>query len=169
MAVTACQPRLQARQEPPAATLTPAPAPTITVLKSARTMAAGATAPFQAQAGVSLRFTASRPSVSRTRLSSSYGYAPARGYYVTFNLTIVNTGTQTVQIGPSNFVAKIPGEGRVTSYDGNAPYSGASAQLDTTAIDPGQTVRAPITFDVRRPHGTLSFVPDRSAALIWRF
>jgi hypothetical protein len=171
VAASGCQPSLHAatRRPDPPQSAAPTPRPTITVLKGARTLAAGGTAPFEAQRGVSLRLTASRPKVSRVRLSSSYGYAPAHGYYVTFTLTLVNTGTQPVQVGPSNFVARIPGEGKVTSYDGNAPYSGASAQLDTTVVDPQQTVRAPVTFDVRRPHGTLSFVPDRSAAIVWRF
>ena len=150
-------------------TTSPSPGPTITVLRSGRTLAAGLTIDFTAQAGVSLRLTASRPSASRQRLSRSYGYAPAHGYYVTFRLTVTNTGTQPVDIGPRNFVVRISGEGKVGPYDGNAPYSGASQQLDATQLDPGQTVRAPLTFDVRRPHGTLQFVPDRSAAVSWTF
>jgi hypothetical protein len=124
---------------------------------------------FTAQAGVSLRLTASKPRVSRTRLSHSYGYAPARGYYVTFTLTIVNTGTRPVDLGPPNFRVRIPREGVVTTYDGNAPYSGASTQLDNTELTPGERLRAPLTFDVRRPHGRLEYVPDRSAAVVWAF
>ena len=150
-------------------TRTPGPGPTITILRSNRVLAAGLTAEFTAQAGVSLRMTASRPAVSRQRLSSSYGYPPAHGYYVTFRLTLTNTGSQPVDIGPRNFSVRIPGEGTVGPYDGNAPYSGASQQLDTTQLDPGETVRSPLTFDVRRVHGTLQFVPDRSAAVSWTF
>ena len=63
----------------------------------------------------------------------------------------------------------VPGEGRVTSYDGNAPYSGAHAQLDNTELDPGEVLRAPLSFDVRSPHGRLQFVPDSSPAIVWRF
>lgn len=139
------------------------------MLKSAHDVSAGATVTFQAQAGVSLRLTASKPRVSRSRLSSSYGYGPARGYYLTFMLTVVNTGTQPVSLGPPNFVLRIPGEGTVTTYEGNAPYSGASAQLDNTELDAGQSLRAPLTYDVRRVHGQLQYRPDRSAAVIWRF
>lgn len=166
-----CLPHVQSRGAPSPATtqIVVSPGPTVTVLKSAHTLLAGQTAAFDAQAGVSLRLTASRPKVSTTRLSSSYGYPPARGHYLTFTLTIVNTGSETVQIGPSNFVVRITGEGRVTSVEGNAPYSGASAQLVATALDPGQRLRTPITFDVRHTHGTLAFLPDRSAAVIWRF
>lgn len=130
---------------------------------------AGQTADFTAQAGVSLRLTASAPQVARGRLSRSYGYPPARGYYVTFTLTIVNTGSQPVDLGPPNFHVRIPGEGVVTAYDGNAPYSGAPRQLDNTQLDPGDRVQAPLTFDVRRPTGVLSYLPDSSAAVTWRF
>lgn len=145
------------------------PRPTVTVTRSAHSLLVGATTDFDAQAGVSLRLTASRPQVSRTRLSSSYGYGPAHGYYVTFDLTIVNTGTEPVDMGPPNFHVRIPGEGVVTAYDGNAAYSGASRQLDNTELAPGESLRAPLTFDVRRPHGVLMYLPDRSAAVTWRF
>ena len=147
----------------------PLPRPTITVTRSAYVLTAGEMTDFTAQAGVSLRLTASKPRVSRGRLSSSYGYAPAHGYYVTFTLTIVNTGSQPVDLGPPNFHVRIPGEGVVTAYDGNAPYSGAPQQLDSTELDPGDRVRAPLTFDVRRPHGVLMYLPDRTAAVTWRF
>jgi len=124
---------------------------------------------LDAQPGVVLRLSASVPSSSRTRLSTTHGYPPAHGFYVTFRMTIANLGSKPVMLGPGNFVVVIAHEGRLTSYDGNAPYSGAPAQLDTTEIDPGDVVRAPLTFDVRRPHGTLLFVPDTSAAITWRF
>ena len=125
--------------------------------------------PFAAQRGVTLRLRASTAQVSRTSLSSNFGYSPSHGYYVTFRLTIVNTGTKPVQIGPGNFVVAIPAEGRVTSYDGNGPYSGAPAQLDNTELAPGEVLRAPLSFDVRTPHGRLLFVPDNSAAVVWLF
>ena len=145
------------------------PRPTVTVTRSAHVLSAGEGTDFAAQAGVSLRLTASKPRVSRGRLSRSYGYSPARGYYVTFTLTIVNTGSQPIDIGPPNFHLRIPGEGVVTAYDGNAPYSGAPRQLDNTELDPGDRVQAPLTFDVRSPHGVLMYLPDRSAAITWRF
>jgi hypothetical protein len=161
--------RVHAAAQPASTRPIASPRPTITVLKSQQVVAAGATVDFRAQAGVSLRLRASQPRVSRTRLSSSYGSGPARGYYVTFAITIVNTGSRSVDLGPANFHVRLPGEGVVTSYDGNAPYSGASQQLDTTQVDPGETVRAPLTFDVRRPHGSLLFLPDSSPAVTWRF
>jgi hypothetical protein len=145
------------------------PAPTRTVIAGARVYPAGATAVIHAQAGVGLRLRASAPRVSRTSLSSSYGYAPSRGYYVTFRLVAANTGRRPISLTPRDFVVRIPGRGQVTSYDGNAPYSGAGAQLDATVLDAGQRVAAPLTFDVSRPHGRLAFAPDGSAAAIWTF
>src|SRR4051812_29212404 len=75
---------------PPAVVVTgsPSPRPTITTTLAVRTLVAGAGTDFTAQAGVRLRLTASAPRVSTTRLSPSYGHPPARGYYVTFTLTI---------------------------------------------------------------------------------
>ena len=169
LAMTGCRAQPGARAAPTESVTSPSPRPTITVTRSAHVLAAGETTDFNAQAGVSLRLTASKPQVSRGRLSRSYGHPPARGYYVTFTLTIVNTGSQPVDLGPPNFHVRIPGEGVVTAYDGNAPYSGAPRQLDSTELDPGDRVRAPLTFDVRNPHGVLMYLPDRSAAVTWRF
>lgn len=155
---------------PPATTPgAPSPGPTKTIVKNTRDLHVGQTTTLTAQAGVALRLRVSRPSSSRTRLSPSYGYPPAHGYYLTFHVQITNTGRQSVDIMPQNFVVTIPGEGRVTSYDGNSPYSGASRQLNSTQLDPGQGVSAPLTFDVAHLHGRIAFVPDRSAAISWRF
>jgi Domain of unknown function (DUF4352) len=147
----------------------PTPAPTITVVRSGVVVAAGRTATFRAQAGVGLTLRASRPSVSRQRLSSSYGYAPAHGYYVTFTVTLTNTGSRAIDVGPTDFFVRVTGEGKVTTLMGNAPYSGASAQLDATQVDAGQRLSGPLTFDVRRPHGSLSFAPDGSPAVTWTY
>jgi hypothetical protein len=145
------------------------PVPTRTIVKSSRVVAAGRSVPFAAQRGVTLRLKASVPAVSRASLSSTYGYPPSHGYYVTFRLTIRNTGGKPVQLGPGNFALVVPHQGRVTSYDGNGPYSGAHAQLDTTELEPGDVISAPLSFDVRTPHGRLLFLPDRTAAVVWRF
>jgi len=52
---------------------------------------------------------------------------------------------------------------------GNSPYSGASAQLDNTQIEPGESVTGPLTFDVRGVHGSLAYAPDGSAAITWTY
>ena len=145
------------------------PAPTVTIVRSGRVVRAGTTVPFQAQAGVALKLRATKPSVSTHRLSSSYGYGPARGYYVSFVVTIANVGTRSVAIGPGDFFVQVSRQGKVTTLMGNAPYSGASAQLDTTQLDAGESVTGPLTFDVRSPHGSLAFAPDGSAAVTWTY
>jgi hypothetical protein len=140
-----------------------------TVIHRFRAVRAGQPAVIQAQAGVALRLTVSRPTVSRTRLSSSYGYPPQHGYYVTFRVTVANTGRLPVQVGPADFVVRVGHDRAVTTYDGNAPYSGASRQLDTTQVAPGERVSGPLTFDVAAVHGRIAYVPDRSAAAAWTF
>src|SRR4051812_12403274 len=59
---------------PVVVTDSPSPRPTITTTLAVRTLAAGTSTDFTAQAGVSLRLTASTPRVSTTRLSRSYGH-----------------------------------------------------------------------------------------------
>ena len=147
----------------------PSPQPTRTIIHQVRTYRAGQTATLAAQQGVALRLDVSKPSTSSTRLSPSYGYPPQHGHYVTFQVTVTNTGNLSIEISPHNFVAEIAGEGAVTSYDGNSPYSGASRQLDTTELAPGDHVSAPLTFDVRRTHGRLDFRPGKATAVAWTF
>jgi hypothetical protein len=172
VALAGCGPHVHEAAPPPSHISeppSPSPAPTITIVRTGHVVRAGTTVPFQAQTGVALKIRASKPSVSRQRLSPSYGYAPSNGYYVTFLVTMVDTGTRSIAIGPGDFYVQVSRQGKVTTLMGNAPYSGASAQLDTTQLDPGQTVSGPLTFDVRTPHGTLAFAPDGSAAVSWTY
>lgn len=118
---------------------------------------------------IDLILTAGSPSVSHTALSS-YAYAPAHGSYVTFEITIRNHGEVPVLIRPTDFFVDVGGdETHVTSYDGNAAYSGAHQQLDATQLSPGQSVRKPLTYDVSSLHGTLVYAPGRRPAIRWRF
>lgn len=168
--VSGCTTHSHGPRTAPAPTVTVVkPAPTVTVIRSGRVVRAGTAVPFRAQAGVALSLRASVPRLSRQRLSSSYGYAPSRGYYVTFQLTLKNSGTSAVDIGPGDFFVSVTRQGKVTTLMGNAPYSGASAQLDATQLDAGQTISGPLTFDVRSPHGTLAFAPDGSPAVSWTY
>ena len=149
---------------------TPSPRPARTIVHDFRTYRAGQTATLDAQQGVSFRIGVSKPQTSRTRLSASYGYAPQHGYYVTFHISLENTGSRSIEINPRDFVLRIAGQGTVTSYDGNSPYSGASRQLNTTELEPGDHDNAPLTFDVRRTHGRLDFRPGGGGtALAWTF
>ena len=38
-----------------------------------------------------------------------------------------------------------------------------------TYLSPGENYSAPLTFDVRSTHGVLSYAPDGSPAVSWRF
>ena len=153
----------------PPSTASASPQPTKTIVHAFRRYDAGQTAAIDAQSGVALRITVSRPSTSTGSLSRSHGYPPQHGYYVTFRLVVRNTGSQPVVINPRDFVVRIAHHGVVTSYDGNSPYSGASRQLDTTEVEPGGTDRAPITFDVRAKHGRFDYRPGRATVAAWRF
>lgn len=111
----------------------------------------------------------SPPSVAHHALSS-YAYPPQHGNYLTFVIAVRNRGEGTVLVKPTDFTVSVGGgETRVTSYDGNAPYSGAHQQLDATALQPGQSVRHPLTFDVGAVHGVMSYAPGRKPAIRWRF
>ena len=167
--VTGCAGSGSGSRPPSGTTTTDTPRPTRTVISGARVYPAGDSAVVKAQAGVGLRLRASRPRLSRTSLSSSYGYAPQRGYYVTFRLRAVNTGRRAISLAPRDFYVRTSAGRRVTSYDGNSPYSGASAQLDATELDPGQKTAAPLTFDVGTRHGRLAFAPDGSPAVVWTY
>lgn len=153
---------------PPLVT-SPTAEPTHTIVHAFRRYAAGQTAEIDAQAGVSLKVTVSRPSISRSSLSRSHGYPPQHGYYLTFHLDIVDTGTQPVVLSPRDFVVQMPRQGTVTSYDGNSPYSGASRQLDTTELEPGGHDRAPLTFDVRGIHGRIDYRAGKKPVAVWTF
>ena len=153
----------------PPKVVTVSPQPTRTIVHAFHRYTAGQTARIDAQSGVALDLTVSRPDVSRSSLSRSHGYPPQHGYYVTFHLVIRNTGSQPVILNPRDFVVHIQRQGTVTSYDGNSPYSGANKQLDTTELEPGDSDRAPITFDVRARHGRFDYRPGRKPVAVWSF
>ena len=169
LAGCADQPVQRTVRTPAPVTVTVTPPPARTVVHAFHRYDAGHTADFHAQKGVALRLLVGRPHVSTTRLSPAYGQPPVHGYYLTFHLAVTNTGSRPVDLSPGDFVVRMPRQGRVSSYDGNSPYSGASRQLDTTEIEPGDRVSAPLTFDVRRRHGRVDFRPDASTAIAWTF
>ena len=116
-----------------------------------------------------LRIMVSRPAVSTTSLSRGYGYSPRYGHYVSFRLTIRNTGKVPVTVGPLDFWVRTRGAARTTTDDGNAPYSGSSRQLDSTVLAVGHQVRNELTFDVADPSGTLFYGSRGSRAIGWSF
>ncbi|HVB27713.1 MAG TPA: DUF4352 domain-containing protein [Mycobacteriales bacterium] len=119
-------------------------------------------------AGLSETVRAHDLNVSTTSLSPDYGYSPIHGYYVSIDVTITNTGSQPVVVNPLDFQLIVDGV-TATVQTGNAPVSGASSALDSTAVDPGTDVGGPLTFDVSGVHGTLEYLPAGSLAASWQF
>jgi hypothetical protein len=117
----------------------------------------------------SLRVDVGVPSVSEHRLSPTYGVPPVHGHYLTFRVRVSDTGRVPIELRRLDFFVRTPGAGKTTTDDGNAPASGSGSQLDTTELEPGQSVSNNLTFDVATPHGTLFYAPAGRVALAWRF
>jgi hypothetical protein len=119
--------------------------------------------------GAAALMKVSKPKVSRTRLSPSYGDNPVHGYFVNFPIKILNIGKRLLFVKRLDFYVKIPGQGTVNTDQGAAPYSGAPEQLDTTELDSGQTVSNFLAFDVSSPHGKFIYGPGGKPSVVWRF
>jgi hypothetical protein len=145
------------------------PQPTKTRIKGHPTYQAGTTTTIQPQAGVSMTITVGVPSKSKNRLSPTYGYSPLHGYYVTFPLKIENTGQTPLLIDRLDFYVKTPGLGKITTNDGNAPYSGSPRQLDTTPLAPGLKLHNNLTFDMSKMKGTFYYAPGGKPTAAWTF
>jgi hypothetical protein len=173
VALAGCGVATQTKSDPTVTTTstrTTRPHPVKTVVRNYRTYRAGQTGILNSpQQHASLHVAVSAPSVATTSLSKSYGYPPANGHYVTFRLTITNTGRVPVLIRRLDFWVQTPGAARTTTDEGNAPYSGSGTQLDTTQLNPGDRVSNNLTFDVTHPTGTLFYGPGGHRALAWTF
>jgi hypothetical protein len=119
--------------------------------------------------GAAALIKVSKPKVSRTRLSSSYGDNPVHGYFVNFPIKVLNIGKRPLMINRLDFYVKIRGLGKVNTDQGAAPYSGAPEQLDTTELDKGQAVSNFLAFDVSTPHGKFIYGPEGKTSAVWRF
>lgn len=148
----------------------PSPKPTKTIVRGFRTLRSGEAERLQAANGAAMVIKVSGPSVSTTRLSSSYGYPPEHGYYVTFKIRIKDVGPTPIVIQRLDFWVRSSGLGKITTNDGAAPYSGSPSQLDTTEITHGESVSNNLTFDVARPSGTVYYGPGgKRPTVAWRF
>jgi hypothetical protein len=147
-----------------------APQPTRTLLRNYRTYRAGQTGVLQSRSQhASLLMRVSKPTTSTSRLSSSYGYPPANGHYVTFVITVKNSGQVPVLLQRLDFFVRTPGKAKTTTDEGNAPFSGSGTQLDTTQLVPGKRVTNNLTFDVAQPTGTLFYAPNGDKSIAWTF
>jgi hypothetical protein len=170
VSVAGCNGGSGAKGAGPTVTTTTTHKSVVVINKHTNTVKAGTTV----QIGVPKRGAAAlinigKPTVSRNRLSKSYGYAPAHGYYVTFPVKILNDGVNPLLIDRLDFWVNIAGEGKINTNDGNSPYSGAKTQLDTTELTTGQPVSNYLTFDVSRPHGTFVYGPGHKTSVKWTF
>ena len=149
----------------------PKPKPSVVVItKTTHTVPIGQTVQIgTAGQGVAALMKMGKPDVSRNRLSKTYGYPPARGYYVTFPVKILNDGKSSLVIDRLDFYVVIPGHGKTNNNGGNAPYSGAKLQLDTTPLATGESVSNVLTFDVSVPHGKFVYGPGGKVSVAWKF
>jgi hypothetical protein len=168
LSVAACGAGSSPATGPGTTTATRRPEPTRTVVKAYRTYRVGQSASV-GRGSATLRITIGRPSVSDRRLSSSYGDAPRYGHYVTFPVSITSTGSATVVVQRLDFVVRTAAARKTTTDDGNAPFSGAATQLDTTPVEPGGHVHNRLTFDLRDTHGLLRYAPGSTTVAAWRF
>lgn len=157
---------------PPGASVKPTKShiPPKLIVKGHRTLRAGQVAQIgSAGQHAIVLIKVGKPKVSRTRLSKTYGYGPAHGYYVTFPIKILNAGTASLLIDRLDFWVKAPGLGTINTNQGNAPYSGAPEQLDTTELTQGEHLSNFLTFDVNTPHGRFIYGPGHKISVAWKY
>lgn len=119
--------------------------------------------------GAAMLIKISKPKVSRSRLSSTYGDNPVHGYFVNFPIKILNIGQKPLLVDRLDFWVRTPGLGKVNTNQGAAPFSGASDQLDTTELEKGQGIKNFLAFDVSTPHGKFIYGPGGKISVGWRF
>jgi hypothetical protein len=119
--------------------------------------------------GAAALIKVTKPRVSRSRLSSSYGDNPVHGYFVNFPIKILNIGSKPLLVDRLDFYVKTPGLGKVNTNQGAAPFSGAPEQLDTTEVDPGKGLSGHLAFDVSTPHGKFIYGPGGKVSVAWRY
>lgn len=154
------------RTRPPSSQ--PSPRPTVT-LPPQTNFTVGQTATVtDAATGAVLQITVGPPKVA-TGAISSYAYGPQEGLYLSFPVTVRNSGSVPVLVHVLDFVVDEPGLPGRTVYDGNSPFSGAPQQLDNTVLAPGQQVSGILTYDEPRRHGRLRWVTGGVTACSWSF
>ncbi len=172
----ACNPFGSSAKESPGPTVTttttshPTSRPTIKVYSGHHVLRIGQVAQIgKAGVGAAALIKIGKPRVSRTRLSSSYGYAPAHGYYLNFPIKVYNDGKKPLLVDRLDFWVEAPGLGKVNTNQGNSPFSGAPRQLDTTELESGQGVANFLAFDVSSTHGRFVYGPGGKVSVSWRY
>ncbi|MBV9487543.1 MAG: DUF4352 domain-containing protein [Frankiaceae bacterium] len=148
----------------------PTPGPTKTIVRNYQTLQAGQTGElFSRSQHAGLDINVGQPAVSHDRLSTTHGYPPQHGSFVTFKLTIRNIGKVPVLISRLDFYVDTQGASHTTTDDGNSPVSGSESQLDSTQLSRGEHLTNYLTFDVAHTSGTFFYAPHHDKSLAWRF
>ncbi|MGH9127797.1 MAG: hypothetical protein ACRDY2_02250 [Acidimicrobiales bacterium] len=163
----------------PPATTTVTTAPTSTTSTTARTQVVFGKCTLGVPATFSpgLKLLVAPPTTSTGPLGTGNGYAPRNGYYLSFQVTASDVGSTQVEIDPgfnysashTGFVVDETGATGVTVTSGNAPFDGSLTVLDTSPLEPGNSVNGPIIFDVPHTHGKLSYMSSGHLVCTWPF
>ncbi len=125
-----------------------------------------------------LQLLVEAPTSSTGPLGTGNGYPPKFGYYVTFNVTATDVGSEPVLIDPgfdyptshTGFVVNEKGDPGVTVLTGNTPFDGSLTSLDTTELNPGNKVGpGGVTFDVPHRNGEFTYIVSGSLVCTWSF
>lgn len=122
------------------------------------------------------------PTSSTGPLGTGNGYGPRNGYYLTFQVSASDVGSQPVEIDPgfdypsshTGFVVDESGDPGVTVLTGNTPYDGSLTSLDTTELVPGNGASSKVgpggvTFDVPHLTGQLHYYSSGTLVCTWQF
>lgn len=143
------------------ATSTPAPTPT-----GPKQFTPGETGTVTWAAGDAAQITIGN--VRRTtKAPSQYAKPPANGVFLTVDVVVKAVGNDVFDINPFDFYARTD-DGTQYEYGGGNSLWMLRHGLNGTALNPGEQVKGPLSFDV--PAGTVDIVyaPGRRALGYWR-
>lgn len=146
----------------------PSPRPTVTLPARSKFLVGQTATVIDAATSAALQITVGAPQVTSGALGS-YGYGPQEGLYLSFPVTVHNSGSVAVVVHVLDFVVDEPTLPDRTVDEGNTPYSGAPRQLDNTVLAPGQQVSNVLTYDEPGRHGRLRWVTGGVTACSWSF
>lgn len=152
----------------PTATGQPA-APAARQPKGEKQFALGETGEVSNDGKVAGTVTVSDPKATQ-KAPDEYSKPPAKGWFVTLTVTAKATGSATFDVNPFNFYVR-GSDGQHYEYgDGNSIEAGGDGDLNAATLNPGETVKGTVTFDVPDQHGVLVYAPALGRALAsWTF
>lgn len=100
---------------------------------------------------------------------NEFASRPANGNYVTFTITAKATATGTFDINPFDFYFRATDGRHLDLTAGNAVEATRDDDLSATTLNPGETVKGTIVFDLPGTHGELVYAPLSQALGSWNF